>query len=179
MEMLEKVELIREKCNVSYEEARNALETCEGDVLDAIVLLENAQKATERMPKAEQAPEQATIPEAAYELPESPVAEPTVSRDSKVAGVWKRFCAQCKEIWHAGMTQTFVAERKGEQMFALPVAIVVLGLLFWGASLWLLVIGLFLGLRYHIEGEGKVTDGINDAMDKASEVATDIKESIA
>ena len=36
MERLEKVEKIREKTGVSYEEAKNALEACEYDVLDAL-----------------------------------------------------------------------------------------------------------------------------------------------
>ena len=37
MEMLEKVELVREKTGVSYQEARDALEATDYDVLDAII----------------------------------------------------------------------------------------------------------------------------------------------
>ena len=44
MERLEKVEKIREKTGVSYEEAKNALEACEYDVLDALVYLETLGK---------------------------------------------------------------------------------------------------------------------------------------
>lgn len=175
MEMLEKVELIREKCNVSYEEARNALTACNGDVLDAIVMLENEHKVTERMPKTEQE----AAPEAAYELPEGEVAAAKEPKSAKVAGAWKRFCARCKELWTSGMEMSFIAERRGEQMFALPVAVVVLGLLLWGATLWLLIIGLFLGCRYRIEGRGKVAETVNDTMDKAADAAESIKQSIA
>ncbi len=175
MEMLEKVELVREKCNVSYEEARNALEACGGDVLDAIVMLENEHKVTERMPKTEQE----AAPEAAYELPEGEAPAASEPKTSKVSGAWKRFCARCKELWKAGMEMTFVAERNGEQLFTLPVAVVVIGLLLWGASLWLLVIGLFLGCRYRIEGRGKVAETVNDAMGKAADAADSIKESVA
>ncbi len=35
MEKLEKVELIREKCGVSYEDAKAALDACGDDTLDA------------------------------------------------------------------------------------------------------------------------------------------------
>jgi hypothetical protein len=77
------------------------------------------------------------------------------------------------------MEMTFVAERNGEQLFTLPVAMVVIGLLLWGASLWLLVIGLFLGCRYRIEGRGKVAETVNDAMGKAADAADSIKESVA
>ena len=43
MENLEKVELIREKCGVSYEEAKNALEACDYDVLEAIIAIERTE----------------------------------------------------------------------------------------------------------------------------------------
>ena len=44
MENIEKVERLKEKANVSYEEARAALEEAGGDLLDAIVLLERQGK---------------------------------------------------------------------------------------------------------------------------------------
>ena len=115
MEMLEKVERVREKCNVSYEEARKALETCDGDVLDAIIMLENARKATERIPTADVPP----APEAAYELPEAYAATNSAagteaSKASRATNVWKRFCTRCKELWNAGMEMSFIAERKGK-----------------------------------------------------------------
>ena len=40
MDQLEKVEKIREKTGVSYEDAKSALEACNYDLLDAIVYLE-------------------------------------------------------------------------------------------------------------------------------------------
>ena len=40
MDKLEKVEKLREKTGVSYEEAKNALEACDYDLLDAIIYLE-------------------------------------------------------------------------------------------------------------------------------------------
>ena len=175
MENLEKVELIREKCNVSYEEARDALNACDGDVLDAIVMLEQEHGTTKRM-----ASDIPPAPEAAYELPEAAAGAGTAgSGTSRAASVWKRFCTRCKELWNAGMEMTFVAERKDEQVFALPMAVMVLGLLFWGATLWLLVIGLFFGFHYRIEGGSKAAQTVNDAMDKAAEAADSIKESIA
>ena len=44
MEMLEKVERLVEKANVSYEEAKAALDEANGDLLDAMVLLERQGK---------------------------------------------------------------------------------------------------------------------------------------
>lgn len=181
MENLEKVELVREKCNVSYEEARNALEACEYDVLDAIVMLEQAHKVTERMPKAIEAPE--VDPEPVYESDVNDQAEaeaePAERKTSKAGRLWKSFCAKCKELFGSGMETTFIAERNGEHMFAVPLLFVILGLVFWGATLWLLIIGLFFGFRYRIEGTGKAVDGVNEVMDKAADAAEDIKQTVA
>lgn len=44
MDQLEKVEKIREKTGVTYEEAKAALEAANGDILDALVYLENMGK---------------------------------------------------------------------------------------------------------------------------------------
>ena len=54
MEMLEKVERLVEKANVSYEEAKAALDEANGDLLDAMVLLERQGKVKR--------PEQASFP---------------------------------------------------------------------------------------------------------------------
>jgi len=181
MEKLEKVELVREKCNVSFEEARRALEACDYDVLDAIVMLEQAQAAAEA--KRRVAAEVPPAPEAAYELPGAAETEadpePTERKTARFARAWKRFCSQCETLLGAGMKTSFVAERNGEVVFEVPVLLVIVGLLMWGASLWLLIVGLFLGFRYRIEGTGKVTDGVNEAMDKAADAAADIKQSVA
>lgn len=48
MEKLEKVELIREKCGVSYEDAKAALDACGDDTLDAIIWLEKQGKPPSR-----------------------------------------------------------------------------------------------------------------------------------
>ena len=181
MEKLDKVELVREKCNVSYEEAREALEACDYDVLDAVIMLEQAHETTKRI--AEPVASESEADEVIYELPEETGAgqahEATGHASSRFAGAWKRFCARCAELTRYGMETTFVAERNDERMFELPLLLVVIGLLMWGASLWLLVIGLFLGFRYHIEATGKVVDGVNEAMGKAADAADSIKESIA
>ncbi len=44
MDNLEKVEKLREKTGVSYEEAKQALEACNYDVLDALIYLEKKGK---------------------------------------------------------------------------------------------------------------------------------------
>ena len=165
MENLEKVELIREKCNVSYEEAREALEACDYDVLEAVIAIERKRAEAGPAPEVHD---------------EEPAAEYTTqSRRSKVAAAWSAFCDNVKQLLHQGMETTFVAERNDERVLSLPVLFVVLGLFVWGATLWLLVIGLFFGFRYHIEGVSTFTVDVNEAMSKAADVADDIKSRVA
>ena len=77
------------------------------------------------------------------------------------------------------MDTTFVAERNGERIIALPVIVIILGLFLWGATLWLLIIGMFFGFRYSLEGKGSLVDDINGVMDKAADAAEGIKHNVA
>ena len=265
MELLEKVELVREKCGVSYEEARVALEAHDGDVLDAIVAIERGEvpatvvepveAAVEEPEPVEAAAEEPEPVEAAAEEPEAseamgvaeavveagaeavgsidevvaateaaveavaevlgeeaheavgtiPVADDPASaepapetapepqayvqaaeraqrreaRRSKVRGAWRSFWSQCAGILRSGIDMTFVAMRHDEVMFSLPVLFLVIGMLAWGATLWLLVIGLFFGFRYRIDGASPVTVDVNRVMDRAADLADDIKNDVA
>lgn len=42
---LEKVDMVRERTGVSYEKAKQALEVCEGDVLEALIYIEKTQQS--------------------------------------------------------------------------------------------------------------------------------------
>ena len=165
MEKLEKVEQVRAKCDVSYEEAREALEACDYDVLDAIVYIERKRAADDVT--------------STYEEPvvEAEVDEEAMS--SKFEDVWKSFCARAKSLVRGGMKTNFVLERNGERVAVIPVLILLAGLFLWGATLWLLVIGLFFGFRYHIEGVEPFTVDVNGVMDKAADAAEDIKQNFA
>lgn len=74
MDDLEKVETIRTKCNVSYTDAKAALDAADGNVLDAIIWLESqgktqttsAHAATESAPADEPSAEMVAA-QAAYE----------------------------------------------------------------------------------------------------------------
>ena len=50
MDDLEKVETIRTKCNVSYTDAKAALDAADGNVLDAIIWLESQGKTQATSP---------------------------------------------------------------------------------------------------------------------------------
>lgn len=218
MEILEKVELVRERTHVSYEKAREALEACDYDVLEAIISIERdsmaaTAKAVEELlsekpvvedateePEPEEVvePEPEVVIEPEPEAEDEPAVEPEPKRDyaaekearraasqakreaakSKFAAACNSFAEQVKRLINAGLKMTFVAERYGERVCELPVLLVIVGLLIWGAALWLMIIGMFFGFRYRIEGASAVTFDVNAVMDKAADVADDIKRDL-
>lgn len=177
MEKLEKVELVREKCGVTYEEAKRALEETDFDVLDAIVMLEREGKASS------QTASYATTTEPAGALSEEMTRAQNEyheqSKKTKFGELWASFCEQVKVIVRSGLDMTFIAERNGERVIAIPLLFVVIGILVWGAALWLMIIGLFFGFRYRIEGASPLTIDVNEAMDKAADVADGLKNDFA
>ncbi|MFW5787388.1 MAG: DUF4342 domain-containing protein [Halanaerobiales bacterium] len=53
MDKLEKIDLIKERFNVSYEEANIALEESDGDLVSALISLENQKQEKDREDKTE------------------------------------------------------------------------------------------------------------------------------
>ena len=176
MDMLEKVELVRTKCNVSYEDAKAALEACGNDVLDAIIWLERAGKADTKTASYETTGTTSAAQTASLEMREAQEEYHRTSKKTKFGELWGNFCRQLKSLLRAGIDMTFIAEREGARVVAVPLLLVIIGILAWGASIWLLIVGLFFGFRYRIEGAGPVTIDVNDAMDKAANAAESIRD---
>ena len=178
MDTLEKVELVREKTGVSYQDAKEALEANEDNVLDAIIWLEQQGKADVRTASFETHASSATKTTSA-EMKEAQEEYHRTSRRSKIGEHFSGFAAELRRILRASMDMTFVAEHNGSRAVAIPLLFVILGIFFWGATIWLLLIGLFFNFRYHIEGANPVTIDVNNAMNKAAEAAEDIKSDFA
>ncbi len=177
MDKLEKVELVREKCGVTYVEAKDALEACNYDVLDAIVMLEKAGKTrpatasytTTSQPTGEPSPEMSQVQREFHES----------SKKGSVKEAFGRFVDGIKHILQRSIEVNFVAERKDARIVAVPVIVLALLVLFaFWITLPLLVIGLFFGFRYSFEGIGKINVDINDVMDKVADGAESIKRDV-
>ena len=165
MTNFEMVEKLCEKANVTYEEARAALEQTDWDLLDAIVLLEQQGKVNKNS--------------ARHSTREEPLeAEPMPEREnfsSHVSKFWKTVA----RIIRIGNENHLVISRKGEQVLTLPVTALALLLLFAHVFLLVaLVVGLFFGLRYSFKGEQLGRDSVNSAMKKAADMAECMKESV-
>lgn len=177
MTNLEKVEKIREKTNITYEEAKAALESCDWDILDAILKLEAEGKIKDAPSGADSsanqtaASEETDIPQKIVESYQSHQNE-----QQKEQGSWEKIRGWIKKIFRKSCDNKFVVRKHGEQMMEIPVLLLVILLLF---SVWtiliVLAIGLFFGFSYSFAGPDLGKQEINDAMAKANDVADDIK----
>ena len=174
MERYEMAELLSQKAGVTLEEARQALADNNWDLLDAMVALERAHRP---------APSAVDIGADAGDGAEEDVkpVKNVSSRDG--AGVFTNGFAvlwgYVKKLFRISLDNDFVVLHHDKQILAVPVLVLVV-LLFasFGLMLVVLLAGLFLDCKYHFAGRQLGQEGINAAMDKVSDLAGDIKQSI-
>lgn len=174
---LEMVERLREKANVSYAQAKEALEYSGGNLLDALIYLE--EKGA--IPRAEGAyystrsetppppPPAEPLP---VQLPDRAKKQKAPKQPRSGKGGVRRFFNTLRrwlvdnelEIW-----------RRDQPVTALPVLILVLLLCcaFWVTAL-ILVLGLFLGFRYRFSGPDLERDDLNGMMGSVADTAADL-----
>ncbi|MBR6766340.1 MAG: DUF4342 domain-containing protein [Clostridia bacterium] len=164
MTQFEMVEKLCEKANVSYEEAKAALEAANWDLLDAVVFLEqegkikksSAQHSTQAVPAEEEEPPKA------------------VPLRAQIRKLWQLFL----KLVAIGNQNHLVVSHKGKQVFSLPVTVVVILMIcsFMGV-LVAVGVSLFFGVRYSFKGEQLGKENVNNAMQKATDMAEQVKES--
>lgn len=163
---LEQVEDLRKKANVSYAQAKEALEYSGGNMLDAMIYLEE-RGAIPRPEGAYYSSRSETPPRAEHPLVLA--EEQEQGRDSKPKmGILRRIrywlLDNELEIW-----------RKGQPVTAVPVLIlIILVLVASQYTIPLLIVGLFFGFRYRFSGPDLERDGINNVMDNVADTASDL-----
>lgn len=167
MDNFEKVEKLREHANVSYEEAKQALENSNWDILDAMIYLEQSGKV--------HGPEHSS-----YTTQTEKVKIDIDEKDCKssFSDNLRRFGRWCQRLLEKGNNNSFCVERDNNEIFRIPITLLVVFLLcaFW-VVVPLLVIGLFFNMRYQFAGSDirSVDLDLNKAMDSAADAAENIK----
>ncbi len=152
MDHYEMVEALRTKANVTYDEAKVALEASDWDMLDALVLLEGEGKVN-----------------GAPGFTTREKADETCWCGRKEKRSLARLGAWIKKMFVLGNKNQFVISRKGSELAAMPITVAaLLTLLVWPFSLIVLFVGLFLGTRYSFRGLD-INGAINDVIGKAQE----------
>ena len=163
MDTFEKVEKLREKANVTFEEAKAALDEANGDLLDAMILLE-------KQGKAETQKETYSTKE---ENTEVLVVDQPEKKEKKHGNA---FTDKVKALWHKSCENYFVIEREDQVMLNLPIWVFIIILIFsWHVTLIAMIVALFFGCRYSFKGVDEMK-AANNVCEKASEAAEKVKE---
>lgn len=174
MDQLEKVEKIREKTGVTYEEAKTALEESGGDVLDAIVYLES--KGNIKEPEISVFTTKSDGDKASEAFQEAAKSYDNAAK-ATFGDHLKNGVRWCGKWIHKSCENFFIVSKGGEELATLPVLVMILLLLFaFWVTVPLLVIGLFFGFKYSFKGAITQTVDVNMACEKASEAAESIKQ---
>lgn len=162
MTHMEMVEKLRKSANVTFEEARDALEKANWDLLDAMIELERQGKIK---------------PGARYDTGSEEQETRTVYIN-KESG-WDRFWKSFKDVCRKLCKNDLQATQGGTQILRLPiiVAILLLCVSFY-VLLPLMLVSLFFGWRYSFCGPDFTNSKVNEAMGKATDAAEDIKRTL-
>ncbi|MCR5733648.1 MAG: DUF4342 domain-containing protein [Lachnospiraceae bacterium] len=171
MELFEKVEKLREKANVSYEEAKDALERSNGDILDAMILLEREHKTEGPDTESFSTDTASTVK---YPAVVDDAANRKKSERVPVSEWW--ITKKIKDLWRIGNENHLIMERNEKTIIDIPVWVFALILLcVWHVSLVAIIISLFIGCHYRFEGKADL-DKINNAAKTVEDAAQSVKD---
>ena len=168
---LELVERLREKAPVSYALAKQALEYSGGNLLDALIYLEEQgaiprEEGAYYSTRSGTPPPPAPVPEERRERKKQkdPSGRARVSFHGLLVTLRRWLVDNELEVW-----------RKGQPITALPVLILVLLLCCapW-MTLPVLILGLFGGFRYRFSGPDLEREELNNVMGSVADTAADL-----
>lgn len=175
MENFEKVEKIREKTGVSFEEAKRVLEEKNYDMLDAVIELERQGKVV--TPK--EGSYTAGASQEMENLRKFEDAQKQYEKDCKKASVKELFHNLgefFRVLFKKSIEIEFNINKNGKKIASAPLLVLIVLLLgFFWVTVPTIIIGLFFGISYNFTGVDKVVVDVNEVCDKASQTAENIK----
>ena len=173
MDNFEKVERLVEKANVSYEDAKAALEEAGGDLLDAMIILEKRGKV-----KGPEKSEYVAGPETKTEYKDVSEAVKKSSQTDK-AEAFKGVGGFFRRAFRYLVDNSLKISRESRMLVNIPLWAAALIILFTWEFIWIaIVISLFFGFRYAIEGKDD-SGTVNKVLNQASDIADDVKENFS
>ncbi|WP_044040403.1 DUF4342 domain-containing protein [Clostridium bornimense] len=162
------VEKLKDKTNISYEEAKEALEKSNWDILDAMVFLEEKKKI--------EAPSVSV-----YFTNNSNISEEKNHDDEKIEesnikrrsnGIFEFICDVIDKC-----NNTFLVIKKREKLILkLPMTAIILLMLFsFGTLVILYIVALFFEIDFSIASKDVKTDKVNNVFNEISKYAKEIK----
>lgn len=175
MATLEKVEKLREKGNITYDEAKAALDANEDDLLDAIIFLERQGKVK---PPDNDGYYNSRI-QAEPEKENVKTKEGISQHGKPFFGLVGRLFKWCGKIIAKGNQNIFEVRKNDRVVFTIPVTGLALLLIFasW-AVIPLILIGFFFNYRYVFRGTDLEKIGVNHVMGTAANIAENFRKEV-
>lgn len=172
MATLEQVEKLREKANVSFEEAKAALEACDNDILEALIHLEQQGRVKEPTGGGSYSNK------GAADIAEAEIVRSKSAHDDggeTFGNMMRRLGRFLVKLIRIGNSNYLDVYRKGELFISCPVTLLVVLMIFgFWAVIPLLIVGLFFGFKYSFTGAQLGRESVNKAMDTAASTVADV-----
>ena len=174
MDRLEKAERLMNYADITFEEAKAALDACGDDMLEAVVYLEKRGKSRK--------PGQSSYSTAYEQQPEYVRGREKVDeqeQQSAASAFGHALGRGLRTLIHFVKGTTFCITHKEKNLFTMPSWVALLILVFsWHVSVPALIIALFFGCRYSFKGETGETEQVNDILNKAGSFADEMEGSV-
>ncbi|WP_195988929.1 ubiquitin [Clostridium sp. D53t1_180928_C8] len=179
MEKRELVDKLKYKTNISYEEAKDALENSNWDMLEAMLYLENKgiikKPAVSVFYSNNQQYEYSKGEEEGKEDYKNNNSENRYNKKNDFYGVFEVICKSidtCNNI-------LIEIKKDNGLLFKLPLTVVIVLLFF---AFWILIpliiIGLFFGIKFKVYSKNVNTDKANKVISRIEKIVYEIKEKV-
>ncbi len=166
---LEQVERLREKADVSYVQAKQALEYSQGNLLDALIYLEE-QGVIPRPQQTYYSTQSTAVPVTTKAL-----VRQTVPQEQKKTERGNPVGRVLRALRRGLLENELEVWRRQQPVTALPMLILIILLVFaFWATVPILLFGLFLGFRYRFSGPDLEDENLNSMMEKMASTADDV-----
>lgn len=162
---LEKIDNLRERANVSYKEAKEALEKNEGNMIDAIIFLEGENKTV--------------YDRAKRETERTRERHRTNVRRQQYTDNRNDFLDSCKKVLKSLNETRIVLYNSERVVLDISLTFVLIALLFiFPVVVGIVVLGLITGNRFKIIRKDKKTDILDKVLNKAAKVTQNVADSL-
>ena len=160
---LEQIDSLRERANVSYQEAKEALEKSNGNMIDAIIALESEDKTIYDRIKKEQA--------------RANEKERVQARKEKYKANADEFVQTSKSVLDSLNETRVVMYNNQRVIFDISLTITLIAAVFaFPVAAAILVIGMLTGNRFKVVRKEGKTDCVNSVLNKAADLSQNVAD---
>ncbi|GFN35154.1 DUF4342 domain-containing protein [Tepidimicrobium xylanilyticum] len=174
---LDQVEKLRKRANVSYDEAKKALEEANGDILEALINLEKQNRV--KPPEGGGYYSSKGSQEDGSKEYQTKGAKSKNEYGVSFGDLIGKFFRWCGNIINRGNRNHFEVIKDGEKIMTIPVTVLVILVMFtFWITIPIIILGLFFGYRYVFTGPDLGKESVNRAMNSVANAAENLKKEV-